>query len=363
MNQHPLPASHRRRGFIAATVFTLLACAPLAALALDATNVADGTTSSGAPTLPGGTSGSLKIANTKRSFVQFQLDALPAGALAANVQKATLRLFVSKVSRPGALKITALGDGVTALDETLLADSTLPAVGADLGTVDISDASLQQFVSVDVTSYVKSLTLSPTSAPAFLIEQAVADNGAKVSFDSKENAITSHLASLQVEFATDTSAFIAKTDADARYAPISSAGAELNIPGSSFIPINSATTVASSSFYGVYETAGNDYLTANLQALPRGVAITSVDFFVRHNVAGSALVYLSQGALDSISETVIKSAFVSTLGTSLQTVTVTPTTPYTPTATQLPLLFWIPAATNSNDVLYGAKVHYTLPAP
>lgn len=352
----------RRRGFIAATVFSLSACLPLAAFAVDATDVADGTTNSGAPTLPGGTDGSLKIANTKRSFVQFQLDALPDGTLAANVQKATLRLFVSKVSRPGMLKVTALGDGVTALDETLTADSTLPAAGVDLGSFDISDASLAHFVSVDVTSYVKSLAISPTSAPAFLIQQAVANNGAKVSFDSKENAVTSHGATLQLELATDTSSLIAKTDADARYAPISAAGSELNLPGTAFTPIASMTAFLAFDFYGIYETAGLGFLTANLQALPRGVTITSVDFFLLHGAVGSTRLYLSQGLLDSNEETVIASKFPDP-SASIQTVTVTPATPYTPSSNQLPLLFWIPSATNTNEVLFGAKVHYTLPTP
>lgn len=399
-----------RRALICAAVLVSLAGAPLAASALDATNIADGTASSGQPTLAAGDSGSLKVANGKKAFVQFQLDALPGGITAGNVQKATLRLWVAKVGAPGALKISGAGDGVTPLSESAVTAATLPAAGADLASLAITAADERQFVSVDVTSYLKSLALSANSVPMFLIDQAVAGNGAKVSFDSKESSTTSHGASLQVELANggpagpqgvagatgpvgatgpaglagapgvagalgpkgdkgdkgdtgtpDTSNFYTKAESDALYAPASSVGNELDIPGTAFSTLGSATTLATSIFFGVYETAGLNYLTASLQALPAGASITSVDFSVLHNAAGTVTVYLSRAILGTTNEGSISVSSLTPTSPALQTITVTPATPYKPVPPAAALLFWFPAATGATEILYGARVHYTLP--
>lgn len=401
----------RRGGLLAAAALGLLVSLPNRGLALEATNVADGTINSSAPTAPGGTSGSLKVANTKSAFVQFQLDALPAGVTAANVKKATLRLFVSKVSGPqGSLKVTAAGDGVTPLNEALVTSATAPVLGSNLGAVDIFAGDVAQFISLDVTSYIKSLALSAASVPAFVIQQSVAGNGLKVSFDSKENSTTSHGASLQVELADagpagpagatgatglqgapgpqgvagpqgapgakgdqgdkgdkgdtgtpDPSNFYTKTDSDARFAPISAVGNELVLPGTAFTPILSTTTYAAVSFFGVYPTAGYNYFTTSLRGLPANASITSVDYYVLHNTAGAAYLYLSQGDLSTGSELATASAMVTTLSATIQKVTVTSTPPLKLLPPKMPLLFWLPAGNGSGEVLYGARVHYTVP--
>lgn len=401
----------RRDGLLAAAALGLLVSLPNRGLALDATNVADGTINSSAPTAPGGTSGSLKVANTKSAFVQFQLDALPAGVTAANVQKATLRLFVSKVGgTAGTLKVTSAGDGVTPLNEALVTSATAPGLGSDLGAVDISAGDVAQFISLDVTSYIKSLALSANSVPAFVIQQSAAGNGLKVSFDSKENGTTSHGASLQVELADagpagatgaagpqgspgpqgvagpqgapgakgdqgdkgdkgdkgdtgtpDPSNFYTKTDSDARFAPISAVGNELVLPGTAFSTVSSSTTYAAVSFFGVYPTAGYNYFTTSLRGLPANASITSVDYYVLHNAPGTAYLYLSQGDLSAGSEFATASALVTTLSTNIQKVTVTSTPPLKLLPPKTPLLFWLPAGNGINEVLYGARVHYTVP--
>lgn len=410
MTQLPRPIRPRHRAFFSAAILASLACAPLAASALDATNISDGTASSSQPTLASGGSGSLKVANSKKAFVQFQLDALPAGVTADNVQKATLRLWVSKVGAPGTLKISGAGDGVTTLSEFSLTAATLPTAGADLASLALSAADAGQFVSVDVTSYLKSLSLSANSVPLFLIDQATPGNGAKASFDSKESSTTSHGASLQVELANngpvgpqgapgatgpagatgapgapgltgapgpegvkgdkgdkgdtgtpDTSNFYTKAQSDALYAPASSVGNELDIPGTSFTTLGSSTTFATSNFFGIYETAGLNYLTASLQALPAGASITSVDFSVLHNAAGTATVFLSRAIIGTLSEGSVAAVSVTPTSAALQTITVTPSSPYKPVPPMAALLFWYPAALGASEILYGAKVHYTLP--
>lgn len=411
----PSSLKHARPGaLLAAAALGLLASLPNRGLALDATNVADGTINSSAPTAPGGTSGSLKVANTRSAFVQFQLDALPAGVTAANVQKATLRLFVSKVGgTAGTLKVTSAGDGVTPLNEALVTSATAPVLGSDLGAVDISAGDVAQFISLDVTSYLKSLALSANSVPAFVIQQSAAGNGLKVSFDSKENGTTSHGASLQVELADagptgpagatgatgpqgspgpqgvagpqgapgakgdqgdkgdkgdkgdtgtpDPSNFYTKTDSDARFAPISAVGNELVLPGTAFSPMSSSTAYAAVNFFGVYPTTGFNYFTTSLRGLPANASITSVDYYVLHNTAGTAFVYLSQGDLSTGSEFATASTTVTTLSATIQKLTVTSTPPLKLLPPKTPLLFWLPAGNGTGEVLYGARVHYTVP--
>ncbi len=160
----------------------------------------------------------------------------------------------------------------------------------------------------------------------------------------------------------DTSNFYTKSQSDGRYAPLGAAGNELDVPGVAFVPLGASTMLDTSDFVGVYETAGLGGLVANLEALPRDATITSVDFYLLDNTAGTVTVQVVEGDPTSMTTpTYAGTASLTTTSASEQTVTVTPVFgPYTPPVGDTPLLYWVPPAASASEVLYGAAVHYTI---
>ena len=162
----------------------------------------------------------------------------------------------------------------------------------------------------------------------------------------------------------DTSNFYTKSQSDSRYAAASSQGTSLILSGLDFGTIISTTTWDTAGFLGKFETGGGaQFLFASLQALPTGAAITSVDFYLKHNIAGTSSVYLSVGTPSTGSEGYLYTTSTSVVDPAIQTLTITPTTPVVYTPTKEGLLFWLPGAQSANDVIYGAKVNYNPPAP
>ena len=127
-----------------------------------------------------------------QGLVQFDLTKLPAGTLASGVMAATLRLFVNKVSTPGAVDVFAAASSWA--ESTVNGTSGTPGPGALVaGPVSVSVAGT--YVVIPVTSQVQAwLSGSPNNG--FLIQ---ANPGStSVFFDSKENSATSHPAVLEV---------------------------------------------------------------------------------------------------------------------------------------------------------------------
>jgi hypothetical protein len=71
----------------------------------------------------------------RKAYVQFELDTVPENFNAAAVKKATLRLFAAKIGAPGALKVSAAGDGVTPFDEATITGSNSPATGNEIAGI------------------------------------------------------------------------------------------------------------------------------------------------------------------------------------------------------------------------------------
>jgi len=87
-----------------AAAFLLL---PGRASAQSATVTDDATTLLSSPTTNNGTSSNLGVQgpNLQESYVRFDLSVLPSGLQASNINKATLRLFLSNVSVGGTLAL------------------------------------------------------------------------------------------------------------------------------------------------------------------------------------------------------------------------------------------------------------------
>ena len=92
-------------------------------------------------------------APSERGFVKFKLTPnLPTGTVGSHVGKATLKLFVGNVNAPGTLEIHPV---LNAWSESAVTDSTAPALGPAIATVNITTDLAGKWVTVDLTQSVK----------------------------------------------------------------------------------------------------------------------------------------------------------------------------------------------------------------
>ena len=129
-----------------------------------------------------------------QTYLRFDLTTLPAGTLGADVVRAQLWLWVSRVARGGMLDVHSVGG---AWSEELLTGANAPGPGRDevIG-IPVAPQDRYGFLMVDVTAVVREwldgalenhgLTLSANAA------------GLSVEFDSKENTGTSHEPRLEI---------------------------------------------------------------------------------------------------------------------------------------------------------------------
>jgi hypothetical protein len=122
----------------------------------------------------------LKVSATQSALVQFDLSTLPAGTEAADVEKASVLLWVNAVSMPGSMRVLAV---TSAWSENSVTYNTRPTTAAVLATVTLP--ATEHYVVVDVTAQVKSWLANPGSNRGI---EFVAVGTTSFQLDSKENA-------------------------------------------------------------------------------------------------------------------------------------------------------------------------------
>ena len=177
------------RGALCALVLCLAA---RPALAIQATLIADAHVSAAQPDVNSGTLTNLNVGGGYTALVQFDLGVLPSGTTAAQITRATLRLYCNQADTPGTLSVAQVN---AAWGEYSVTYNTLPALGATFGSAQVSAAA--QFVTIDVTSAVQSWVTSPSSNNGLALTAA----SAVLQFDSKENDQTSHSPELEIALA------------------------------------------------------------------------------------------------------------------------------------------------------------------
>jgi len=189
-----------RRHLLVSLLIVMAALLPSLSFAVEATLTEDAYTYSGSRTANTryGTQPILSVrgaaggAALKRSFLKFDLSALPAGITGADVQKATLRLFVSRLTIPGSFDIFKVTAG---WDETTITDQTAPSVEGGVATgVRIDQGKV--FVTVDLTNLV--MDWLNGAIPNYGIAILPNTEGIIVDFDSKESITTSHEPRLEI---------------------------------------------------------------------------------------------------------------------------------------------------------------------
>jgi Collagen triple helix repeat (20 copies) len=137
-----------------------------------------------ATTVTVGSSGSVGL-------IQFDLTQLPAGLTAAQIQKATLTLFLDHVNAGGSINIDTVSAATPWGELTVTGNSGI-SPGLAVNTSVMTNTA-DTFIALDATSAVQGWITTPSSNNGFMIQ---ANTGASVQFDSKENTSTSHPATL-----------------------------------------------------------------------------------------------------------------------------------------------------------------------
>ena len=178
------------------TALLLAGFMPFAVQAVNAPVIADSYINSPAPTSNFGTSASLRINNSAKTLLRFDLSELPNTTIAADVAKATLIFWVNTVTSAGALQVSPLTGAWT---ESGVTWATAPTESATIKTGITTAASASgYYVLVDITNQVQDWIAAPASNFGLAIEPDAGAAGTFVMIDSKENTTTSHPAFLDI---------------------------------------------------------------------------------------------------------------------------------------------------------------------
>lgn len=152
----------------------------------------DAHVSSAQPTVNSGTLSNLNVGGVYTALVQFDLGTLPTGTTAAQISKATLRVYCNRADVPGSVQVQAVGAGWTELGVTY---ASQPTLGAVVQTGQVAGAG--EFVTFDVTAAVQGWVSAPATNFGLAVV-APAGSGTVVQFDSKENDETAHAPELDI---------------------------------------------------------------------------------------------------------------------------------------------------------------------
>ncbi len=187
------------------------------ALCGQATLIADTHVNAALATTNSGGISNIEVGNGYTGLWQFDLSLLPPGTSAAQVSRAVLRLYPNRVDTPGTLVLQPLGSAWT---ESTVTFATVPQLNSVTHTIVVATAG--SFIAVDVTGLVQSWL----SAPAANFGFALSSSTALVQFDSKENDLTSHPATLEVDLLTSGSGSIGPAGATGATGAAGPAGAQ-----------------------------------------------------------------------------------------------------------------------------------------
>jgi hypothetical protein len=125
----------------------------------------------------------LQAGGNTRIFLKFDLGGVPPNISPSDVSRASLILWVNRVTVAGQIQVL---EAAGPWDEATVTYNSAPPSGSLIATFSASQAF--QFVTVDVTSTVQKWLQSPQSNQGFVLFGPTTE----VYFDSKENVSTSH---------------------------------------------------------------------------------------------------------------------------------------------------------------------------
>jgi len=150
----------------------------------------DANTSSVYPTTNFGNSIALLVCSGSNTYVKFSTANLGSGITGSNVSKATLILYTDYVLTPGTMDVYQVN---SAWSEGKITYNNAPALGTKLfSAVSVTSTG---YLSLDLTSTVQAWLNGTLANNGIALVPSLGSN-ISVSFDSKENLLTSHTAQL-----------------------------------------------------------------------------------------------------------------------------------------------------------------------
>src|SRR5256885_1688897 len=203
MNKLPTPHILATILIILLSVAIARQAAAVEALLLQDTYVDNGTTGGKPPPNASNYGGGMDLRVFKgngrlgRTFLKFSLATLPQGTTASDVDHARLRFWIngnSTVAGP-----VTLSPVITPWDEYTLKDSSSGSLSFGSPTIsELSITSINNFISIDVTDWVKAWIAGTLVNEGIKVEASAATTFLNLAFDSKESNQTSHDPRLEI---------------------------------------------------------------------------------------------------------------------------------------------------------------------
>jgi len=171
------------------TVAAAAALAASSAYATEAVVSGDTYVSSSYPANNFGYQSNLHVDSTSTALIVFDISSVPSATTSSQISKATLWLYVNRISSSGGVSLKAV---TSTWSELAVTYNTIPTLGSAMVT--FTPTVAQQFVAVDVTSVVQGWVTTPSSNYGIALSTA----SGSILFDSKENGETSHMAKLDI---------------------------------------------------------------------------------------------------------------------------------------------------------------------
>ncbi len=149
-----------------------------------------------------GKSPTLAIDAKHNALLKFAFDSLPAGTSAAQVNSATLTVFLSKVTKAGAVSLSQVTGAWSEDAVPNVSFSSVP--GAQVMLLDA--AAKNNFVRFDITTLVKSWLDGSLANQGIAVRVDASGVSPALALDSKENKATGQSARLQILLASQGSA-------------------------------------------------------------------------------------------------------------------------------------------------------------
>jgi collagen type VII alpha len=179
-----------RFGFLSAAVVAFFT---VTASAATVPTTADTYVNSSATTTNYGTSTGLAVSSASTALLQFNTGAVPAGVTGANIQRAVLTLFQSQLNTTGSFTANRVTGSWAEAGATY---NSRPAVDTS-SPITFNSLPVNKFIVVDVTAIVQYWFNNPGTNFGI----ALSSSGGDAIFDSKENTLTGHVATLDITVA------------------------------------------------------------------------------------------------------------------------------------------------------------------
>jgi hypothetical protein len=142
-----------------------------------------------------GSGPTLQVGGGFRSYLSFSSQQETFHVPSTNIASATIKLWVSRVTTPGFINVYA---AASAWDEVSITPANAPAQSVNLGVVAVTAKS--NSVVIDISGITRIWRDFPSQEFGIVLLPSSGTPDVNVQFDSKENALTSHAASLSVSF-------------------------------------------------------------------------------------------------------------------------------------------------------------------